>query len=208
MIAMLAGGWAGAGPSSGLSGWKRTSGAVTRATPLTGTSAAWRRAAASASPCRRAAPAGSPRAAGRGRSRPGRRRAAQEAERLDVVEVAGRHGEDRAGAERIVPTADLLHDAGEGRGRERRRLQDARSGGRRPAATRCACAEDETGPCQSSGTLRVALAVIVRSECADEEQHRSQQSDGGGEDERRAAGCAAARAEARRARARSAVTSA
>ena len=34
-IAMCAGGWAGAGPSSGLSGWKSTSGAVTSAMPLT-----------------------------------------------------------------------------------------------------------------------------------------------------------------------------
>ena len=35
MIATLAGGWAGAGPSWGLSGWKTTSGAVIRATPET-----------------------------------------------------------------------------------------------------------------------------------------------------------------------------
>ena len=34
-MATLAGGWAGAGPSSGFSGWNRTSGAVTSATPLT-----------------------------------------------------------------------------------------------------------------------------------------------------------------------------
>ena len=32
---MSAGGWAGAGPSSGLSGWNSTSGAVTSAMPLT-----------------------------------------------------------------------------------------------------------------------------------------------------------------------------
>jgi len=32
---MFEGGWAGAGPSSGLSGWKSMSGAVTSATPLT-----------------------------------------------------------------------------------------------------------------------------------------------------------------------------
>ena len=32
---MFAGGCAGAGPSSGFSGWKSTSGAVTSATPLT-----------------------------------------------------------------------------------------------------------------------------------------------------------------------------
>ena len=34
-IAAFAGGWAGAGPSSGLSGWKTTSGAVISATPET-----------------------------------------------------------------------------------------------------------------------------------------------------------------------------
>ena len=34
-MAMSAGGWAGAGPSSGLSGWKSASGAVTSAIPLT-----------------------------------------------------------------------------------------------------------------------------------------------------------------------------
>ena len=33
-----------------------------------------------------------------------------------------------------------------------------------PAATVCACLYEDTGPCQSSGTLRIAEPVIVRNE--------------------------------------------
>ena len=96
---MLAGGWAGAGPSSGLSGWKSCVGRGDERDPADAEPHAAARRGRGVSVDRVA------------RLHLQRRRellveddlarlqrAAQEAERLDVREVAGRHGQDRAGA--------------------------------------------------------------------------------------------------------------
>ena len=105
---------------------------------------------------------------------PGSQRAAQEAEGLDVVEVAGRHGEDRAGAgaDRARP-ARGARCAGERRRRGGGRLQRRRAARATPRGDSSAAARSEpTGPCQSSGTLRIALAGHRPQRVPDEEQHR------------------------------------
>ena len=105
MIATLAGGWAGAGPSSGFSGWKTTSGAVISATPETAKAqAVGRPAAGSRGRCRRSWPAASRRAAGRARSRPAAATALQEAEGVgSCALVARRYGEERPRPALVMP---------------------------------------------------------------------------------------------------------
>ena len=98
MIAALAGGCAGAGPSSGFSGWKTTSGAVISATPETRKRCG--RAPGARGERDRVADPGLE----RGREllvehdRPGPQRALKEAEGVDVGQVVRRDGEDRAAA--------------------------------------------------------------------------------------------------------------
>ena len=168
------------------------------------------RAAASASPCRRAAPAASPPAAGRSTISPGPQRAAQEAEGVDAREVAGRDGEDRAGAgadrARSRETCSIARERG-GRGR---RPPAATPGWRGDAARRRAVAgavRCRPGPASRAGRCAPRSPVIVRSEWPTKSSIAPSSADRSGKREHAHAASGPARARARRARAARAVLS-
>ena len=158
---MSDGGCAGAGPSSGFSGWKRTSGDVTSATPVTRRRSGRtprRGASAIVSPTRACSVAASCWSSTTPPSRSAPRSI------LKVWKDRGYPG----GTARIEPAPERMSPAAArfsapANGAVAAGTAAATPGCRAtPAATRVAAAPDATGPCQSSGTLRTALPVIVR----------------------------------------------
>ena len=160
---MFAGGCAAAGPLSGLSGWKSTSGAVTRAIPPTRsrTGLAPRRGvSATVSP---GWPEGWRRAAGRGRARPAEARPGGSGTcGGDGGIRAGRRAARRRRSESF-PRLRCARSPRTGRSR-RDRPRPPRAAARSQRRASSPRRREPTGPCQSSGTLRTAPAVIVRSE--------------------------------------------
>ena len=130
-------------------------------------------------------------------------RAAQEAEGLRCVRGsrAGRRGSSRRRSG-SCPRPRACSTPGERRGRGRRRPAATPGWRATPAATpRAPRRSEPTGPCQSSGTLRTALPVIVRSEWPTKSSIAPSSATAAASDERRAQRSARARARARRARA-------
>ena len=173
MIAMSAGGCAGAGPSSGFSGWKRTSGAVTSATPLTRNrcgGAPGRGVSVTVSPscaCSVAASCWSS-TISPGRSDPRRKRKVWR-----CAQVAGRDGEDRARPELDRPERGPRCDT-PANGAVATAEACATPGWRRPLAGDADACTVATRPGPASRAARCAIARRRHrpQRVADEEDHR------------------------------------